>query len=123
MKEENSNNEFLNNLEYILLQLENDINKINNLEDKMYFELSKNELANYINDVYSKVIEWNSYYESRNYDLIINEYNKIESIISELELCIADYDEKFHMSGISYSLFQIGKILSNIMKKSDKNNK
>lgn len=116
MNKGNSNNDFLNNLEYILIQLEKDINEVNNLENKIYFELSKNELANYINDVYSKIIKWNSYYESRNYDLIINEYNKIETIISELELCLADYDDKFHMSGISYSLFQIGKILSKIKK-------
>lgn len=116
MNKLSTNNYFLNNLEYIIIQLENDINEANKLKDIIYFELSKNELANYINDVYSKVIKWNSYYESRDYDLIINEYNKIESIISELELCLADYDDKFHMSGISYSLFQIGKILSNINK-------
>lgn len=42
--------DFLNNLEYILINLENDKEKANSLENKMYFELSNDELINYIND-------------------------------------------------------------------------
>lgn len=68
----------------------------------MYFELSNDELINYINDVYLKI-------------------KKYEPIISELELCLADLENIFHMNGISYSLFQIGKILSNIKKEYDEN--
>lgn len=113
--------DFLNNLEYILIHLEKDIDEANNLEDKMYFELSKNELINHINDVYLKIKKWNYYYETKKYDLIISEYDVVEPIISELELCLADLDNIFHMNGISYSLFQIGKILFNIKKESDKN--
>lgn len=45
----------------------------------------------------------------------------IEPIISELKLCLADLENIFHMNGISYSLFQIGKILSNIKKEYDEN--
>ena len=41
-------------------------------------------------------------------------------IISELEFCLADLENIFHMNGISYSLFQIGKILFNIEKESYK---
>lgn len=96
MSKKFSQTDFLNNLEYILINLENDKEKANSLENKMYFELSKDEL-------------------------IISEYKMIEPIISELELCLADLENIFHMNGISYSLFQIGKILSNIKKEYDEN--
>ena len=65
--------------------------------------------------------KWNYYYETKKYDLIISEYKVVESIISELELCLVDLENIFHMNGISYSLFQIGKILVNIKKESAKN--
>ena len=113
--------DFLNNLEYILIILENDKEKANSLENKIYFELSKDEKINYINDVYLKIKKWNYYYEIKKYELIISEYKMIEPIISELELCLADLENIFHMNGISYSLFQIGKILSNIKKEYDEN--
>ena len=111
-----SHNDFFSNIEYILNQLEKNIDEVNILEDKMYFDLTKNELINYISAVYFKVKEWKCYYENHKYDLIISEYNEIESIISELEFCLADLENTFHMNGISYSLFQIGKILLNIDK-------
>jgi len=41
----------------------------------MYFELSNDELINYINDVYLKI---------KKYELIISEYKMIEPVISEL---------------------------------------
>lgn len=113
--------DFFNNLEYILFHLENDKEKANSLENKMYFELSNDELINYINDVYLKIKKWNYYYEIKKDELIISEYKMIEPIISELELCLADLENIFHMNGISYSLFQIGKILSNIKKEYDEN--
>ena len=113
--------DFLNNLEYILINLENDKEKANSLENKIYFELSKDEIINYINDVYLKIKKWNYYYEIKKYELIISEYKMIEPIISELALCLADLENIFHMNGISYSLFQIGKILSNIKKEYDEN--
>ncbi len=113
--------DFFNNLEYILINLENDKEKANSLENKIYFELSKDEIINYINDVYLKIKKWNYYYEIKKYELIISEYKMIEPIISELELCLADLENIFHMNGISYSLFQIGKILSNIKKEYDEN--
>lgn len=121
MSNEDSQTDFFNNLEYILFHLENDKAKANSLENKIYFELSKDEIINYINDVYLKIKKWNYYYEIKKYELIISEYKMIEPIISELELCLADLENIFHMNGISYSLFQIGKILSSIKKESDKN--
>lgn len=121
MSKDVSQTDFLSNLEYVLIHLEKDIVEAKSLEDKMYFELSKNELINHINDVYLKIKEWNYYYETKKYELIISEYNVVESVVSELELCLADFENIFHMNGISYSLFQIGKILFNIKKESDKN--
>lgn len=111
MSKEISRNDFLSNLEYVLIHLEKDIDEANSLEDKMYFELSKNELINHINDVYLKIKKWNYYYEIKKYELIISEYKVVEPIISELELCLTDLENIFHMNGISYSLFQIGEIL------------
>lgn len=121
MSKEISQTNFFNNLEYILIHLEKDIDEANNLEDKIYFELSKNEIINHINDVYLKIKKWNYYYETKKYELIISEYKVVEPIISELELCLTDLENIFHMNGISYSLFQIGKILFDIKKESDKN--
>ena len=121
MSKKFSQTDFFNNLEYILINLENDKEKANSLENKIYFELSKDEIINYINDVYLKIKKWNYYYEIKKYELIISEYKMIEPIISELELCLADLENIFHLNGISYSLFQIGKILSNIKKEYDEN--
>lgn len=120
MEKEVLKTNFLNNLEYILIHLEKDIDEANNIEDKMYFELSKNELINHIKDVYLKIKKWNYYYETKKYELIIREYKAVEPIISELELCLADLENIFHMNGISYSLFQIGKILFYIKEEIDK---
>lgn len=112
---------FLNNLNYVLTNLEKDISEVNNLEDKIYLEISKSEIFNYLNNVYLEIRSWKTSYEGRDYDLIINKYKEVESIISKLELCLADYEEKFHMDGISYSIYQIGEILIEIKKESDKN--
>ena len=112
---------FSSNLNYALLNLEKAINETDNLEDKIYLELSKNQIIEYFNYAYANMKCWQDNCKAQKYETIISQYKKIESIISQLELCLADYDGKFHMDGISYSVFQIGKILSNIKKESDKN--
>jgi hypothetical protein len=114
------NTDFQSNLDYALTNLEKDIFKANSLEDKLYLEMSKNEIINSLNYVYKNIKCWRNSYNEKQYETIINKYVEIESIISQLELCLADYEEQFHIDGISYSIFQIGKILSNIMKESDK---
>lgn len=108
----NFNTDFQSNLDYVLTNLEKDISEANSLEDKLYLEISKSEIIKLLNYVYKNVKCWQDDYNEKKYDMIINKYAEIESIISQLELCLADYDEKFHMDGISYSIFQIGKILS-----------
>lgn len=119
--DEGVNNSFLSNLKYILDNLEKDKKEVNNLEDKKYLELSKTEVITYINCVYEEIKLWEDYFKAKKYENIIIKYKKVESIISELELCLADYEDKFNMNGISYSIFKIGEILSNIKKRSDIN--
>ncbi len=115
------NMDFQNNLKYILTNLENDILKANDLEENLYLEMSKNEIVKSLNYVYENVKSWQDSYNEKKYQSIINQYAEIESIISELELCLADYEEKFLMNGISYSIFQIGKILTDMKIRSDSN--
>ena len=110
---EQINSSFLSNLNYILLNLKRAIDEANFLEDKVYLELSKDQIIKYLNYVYMNIKSWLDNYELQNYEIIKNNYKEIESIISQLELCLADYDDIFHIEGIAYSIFQIGKILSN----------
>ena len=111
---------FSGNLSYVLSNLEHAIDEAKDLEDKTYLELSKKQIIEYLNYVYKKIKCWQKCYKIKNYELIMSEYKEIESIISQLELCLVEFDNKFHIEGISYSLFQIGKILSKIKKESDK---
>lgn len=110
----NSEDEFLSNLNYILINLEKNIKNSSLLEDKKYIDITKEEIINYLNDVYLEIKSWTKKYKDKNYDLIINKYKEVESIISELELCLADYESEYHMDGISYSIQQIGKFLVNL---------
>ena len=110
-------------LDYVLINLEKNIFKASSLEDKVYLEMSKSEIIKALSYVYQNIKNWKDSYNAIKYETIINRYGEIESIISQLELCLADYEEEFHMDGISYSFFEIGKILSNIMKRSDKDDR
>lgn len=122
MKENQKTNlELSKNLNYALLNLKQDIEEANSLEDKIYFELTKQQIIEYINYAYTNIKNWKNDYETNNYKLIANEYKEIESIISQLELCLVEFENEFHMEGISYSIFQIGKIISNLKKESDNN--
>ena len=115
------NVDFQSNLDYVLTNLENDIFQANSLDDKLYLEMSKREIIESLNYVYQNIKNWKDSYNEKKYETIINKYNEIESIISQLEMSLADYEELFHMDGISYSIFQIGQILLNIMKRNEKN--
>ncbi len=112
---------FSDDLNYVITNLEQAIDEAKYLEEKKYFEMSKKEIIEVLNYVYEIIKHWQDKYEKKEYEVIIRKYNEINSIISQLELCLADYDKKFHIEGISYSIFQIGKILSEIKKGSDKN--
>ena len=122
MKENQKTNlELSKNLNYALSNLKQDIEEANSLEDKVYFELTKQQIIEYINYAYTNIKNWKNDYETNNYKLIANEYKEIESIISQLELCLVEFENEFHMEGISYSIFQIGKIISNLKKERNKN--
>ena len=112
---------FSNNLNYALLNLKQAIEEANALEDKTYLELTKQQIIDYLNYVYVNIKDWKKSYETKNYKIITDKYKEIESIISQLELCLVEFDNKFHIEGISYSIFQIGKIISNLKKESEKN--
>ena len=118
--EKTLNADFQSNLDYVLTNLEKDIFQARSLEDKLYLEISKSEIIKSLNRIYQNIKSWKDSYNAEKYETIINKYGEIESIVSQLELCLADYEEQFHMDGISYSIFEMGKILSNIMKESDK---
>ena len=77
------------------MEIKEDLNK--NIQDNLKYILS--------------VVEKNL--KKEQIDLIVKDYKKIESIISELELCLADLDDEFQLEGISFALFNIGKILVN----------
>lgn len=113
--------EFSNHLNYVLSNLKQAIEEIKVLEDKTYFELTKQQIIDYLNYVYANIKDWKKSYETKNYKIITDKYKEIESIISQLELCLVEFDNKFHIEGISYSIFQIGKIISNLEKESEEN--
>ena len=115
--------EISNNLNYALSNLKQAIEETNALEDKTYLELTKQEIIDYLNYVYVNIKDWKKSYETKNYKIIKDKYKEVESIISQLELCLVEFDNKFHIEGISYSIFQIGKIISNLKKESDKNSR
>ena len=109
MKENIRNNrEIANSLNYILTNLKRATHETNTLENKIYLELSKEQIIIYLNYVYDSILKWED-----NYELIIQDYKEIEAIIGYLELCLVDYDDKFHIEGIAYSIYEIGKIISN----------
>ena len=112
--------DFSNNLNYALSNLKQAIEEANVLKDKTYLELSKQQIIDYLNYVYVNIKKWENDYEAKKYKAIADKYKEIESIISQLELCLVEFDNLFHIEGISYSIFQIGKIISDLMKDSDK---
>lgn len=114
MEENNNDLALKEKLDYLLVNLENAICEADTLDDKTYLELSKEEIIAYLNEAYESIKSWGDDYNYKEYDAIKSNYSRVEALISELELCLADYEDVFHMNGISYTLFQIGQILSNI---------
>ncbi len=109
----NLKQEIENHLEYMLKQMEENLSHIDKLEEEKYFEMTKAQIMDSFNQVLIKLKEWKKQITSNDASLLKEEYHNLESIISELELCLADYDSLFHIEGISYALYQIGKMLIN----------
>ena len=111
---------FNKNIKYMINQIESNLNDIENLENELYLEISKKQVAENLKKVLSMIKKWPEYFTTtNNINSIQQEYKKVESDISELELCLADYDDIFHLDGISYALYQIGKLLINILNTKD----
>lgn len=52
------NLEFSNNLNYVLVNLKQAIDESDGLEDKIYLELSKKQIIEYLNYVYTNIKSW-----------------------------------------------------------------
>lgn len=106
--------ELQENLDYLLTSLENALYEADNLDDEADLNLSREEIIAYLNEAYESIKNWSYDYNYKVFDSIKSDYSRVEALISELELCLADYEATFHMDSISYTLFQIGQNLSNI---------
>lgn len=71
--------------------------------------MSKTEIKNNFADI---LFELKAILANNDIDALINKYKKIEEILSEIELCLAEQEVLFHIDGIAYSFYQIGSILS-----------
>lgn len=85
-----------------------------NIKDDIYLELSKDEIINYFEKLYCNISKWNLYYRNKEIDKIISNYKQYESIISELELCLLDYDDIISITDISLSYYELGKKLTEL---------
>ena len=115
----NLNQEINSHLEYIMKQLEENLTHIDQLEQNIYFEMTKEPIVDSFNKTLTQLKEWKKQVAHNNFSIIKREYKNLESVISELELCLTDYDNLFHIEGISYAFYEIGKMLIN--KESDLN--
>lgn len=107
---------FHENISYIIDNIEKNLVSVNKLNEEKYFEVSKEQIIKYFEELLFTINNWQNYFDNGNILRIQREYSKIEGEISELELCLADYDNIFHCDGISYSLYKIGKLLVEILK-------
>ena len=108
-------------IENISKYLEKDCKLANELEDIVYLELTKSEIIEYFDKVTSGINKWKEYLNNNKINLIVNEYKDFESIISELELCLIDYDELFNIRDISCSYYELGEKLVLYQKEVNKN--
>ena len=112
---------FNENIEYIIDNTNKNLDYLNKNEKKKFFELSKEQVIQYFEKLLSTAKNWQKSFNDNNIKKIQEEYKETESYVSELELCLADNDTIFHCEGISYSLYQIGKILVKILKNENMN--
>ena len=104
-------------IKYMIDQIEKNLKNIDILKQDFYFEMSKKQIIDSFNSVLSSLESWQQYFNDSEIYRIQKNYKELESNISELELCLADYDDIFHCEGISYALYQTGHLLSEILSK------
>ena len=107
-------------IKHIFLEVKNACKLARKLNDDVYFELTKDEVINYLEVIKSGISKWEEYLINNNINLIIKDYKKFESMISELEICLLDYDEEFNIRDISCSYFKLGEKL--VLYKMEDNN-
>ena len=108
---------FNEKIKYMIHQIEKNLKNIDILKQDFYFEMSKKQIIDSFNSVLSSLESWQQYFNDSEIYRIQKNYKELESNISELELCLADYDDIFHCEGISYALYQTGHLLSEILSK------
>lgn len=106
---------FDENIKYIIDQIKNNLNNINVLENKVYVEMSKEQIIENFTKVLSLLEKWQKDFKNNDLSNIQKEYKEIESTISELEWSLFDYEKIFHCEGMSYTLYQIGNLLVEIL--------
>ncbi len=99
-------------LNRIIMELEKAKECSYKLESEIYEELSKEEIISYFDELYNNISQWNIYLQNNESKKIISNYKKYESIISELELCLMDYDDDIRITDISLSYYELGKKLT-----------
>lgn len=95
-------------IDYVLKNVKEDLKVINEINNEFFFELTKEEIMNYLNKVCSTLTLWKRYLLEENIDGILKEYKDIDGVIAELELCLVDYDKVLNIEAVSYTFFQIG---------------
>ena len=110
-------NFFDENIKYMIDQIEKNLKSVSTLNQDFYFEMSKNQIVNSLNDLLLSLKSWQQHFDDSKIYYIQENYKEVESNISELELCLADFDNIFHCEGISYALDQIGNLLIEILSK------
>lgn len=108
-----------NDIDYILENVKEDLKIINTINNELYFELTKEEIVNCLNKVYDRLTSWKKYLLEENIDKISKEYKDVEGIISELELCLIDYDNLLNIEAISYTFYQLGNELIGLLDKKE----
>lgn len=98
-------------LNHIVEELKKACESSKYLSEDMHFELTKEEVITDFNLLYAGISKWEEYLRNNEIKKILDDYKKYESIISELELCLLDYDETFNIRDISCSYFEYGKKL------------
>lgn len=106
-------------IDYILENIKKNLKIINAINNELYFELTKEEIMNCLNKVYDRLTSWKKYLLEENIDKISKEYKDVEGIISELELCLIDYDNLLNMEAISYTFYQLGNELIGLLDKKE----
>ena len=98
-------------LDDIINIVKSDVEMAANLDDHNYEELTKKEIVDFFNELYSGISKFIEYYDNNNFESIISSYKQYEGIISELEWCLLDFDDEFKMREISCLYYDFGKKL------------